>query len=264
LEYKPIRAFVKLFHRQKALASIAGVWYFTCCGGVQLARKRRKLTKRDIKEDEVAEFFMETVQYLRQNSKRILGIAIVAVVGVLITTMVMRQLRAAEREAQTWVSRANMELRSGNIASAIQSYEAVAERYRGTWGHSDASFFMANAEFAVGRHDTALVLFQRYLSLGKRRHEFTVSAKQGVAQCLEEMGRYTEAADGYRKVQREHPDSPLAPDALMGSARCYELAGDLAAAEKVYSELLEIYPDSYQSSLARLRLMETRAALENS
>lgn len=228
-----------------------------------MARKHRKLTKKEIKEDKVAEFFLETVQYVREYSKRIVGLALVGVVVLLIVTVAIRQRREAANEAGVWVWRANMDMKTGNLGSAIQSYSAVIERYRGTWGHSDATFFMANAQFAVGRHDSALVLFEKYLNLGKRRGEFTVSSKEGIAQCLEEMGRYPDAAESYLKVQREHLDSPLAPDALMGAARCYRLAGDLRSAENAYNDLLEIYPDCSQATLAKMLLMETQAKLEN-
>ncbi len=228
-----------------------------------MARKHRKLTKKEIKEDRVAEFFVEMVQYTRENSKRIVGIALVGVVALLIATVAIRERRAAENEAEVWVWRANMDMKTGNVGSAMQAYSAVIERYRGTWGHSDASFFLANARFAVGQYDSARVQFGKYLNLGKRRREFTVSSKEGIAQCLEELGGYREGAESYLKVQREHPDSPLAPDALMGAARCYRLAGDLASAENAYNNLLEIYPDSNQAALAKILLMETQAKLEN-
>jgi outer membrane protein assembly factor BamD (BamD/ComL family) len=228
-----------------------------------LARKRHKLTKKEIKEDKVAEFFLGAGQYARENSKRIAGIALVALVVVFILGVMIRERHAAQAEADVWVWRANMDMKAGNVGSAIQTYSAVVDRYRGTWGYSDATFFLANAQFATGRYDSALVLFEKYLNIGKRRSEFTVSSKEGVAQCLEELDRYGEAADGYLKVQREHPESPLAPDALMGAARCYRLAGDLRAAESAYNDLLEIYPDSNQATLAKMLLMETQAKLEN-
>jgi tetratricopeptide (TPR) repeat protein len=257
------RGFARFPPIQKPLAFPLRFWYFTRNGGADLARKRHKLSKKEIKEDKVAEFFLGTAQFVRENSRRIAGVVLVALVVVVIVTMAMRQRRAAEAEAGVWVWRANMEAKAGNIASAMQSYGAVIERFRGTWGHSDANFFLANIQFATGRYDSALVLFETYLSLGKRRDEFTVSSKEGVAQCLEEMGRYREAAESFLKVQREHPESPLAADALLGAARCYSLAGDLRAAESAYNDLLELYPDSSQSTLAKMLLMETQAKLEN-
>ena len=228
-----------------------------------MARKKHKLTRQEIKEDKVADFLIEAGRYIRENSRRLAGLALVVVVAVIILGLALRERRAAQDEADVWVWRANMDMKAGNVGSAIQTYSAVLDRYRGTWGQSDATFFLANAQFATGRYDSALVLFENYLNLGKRRSEFTVSSQEGIAQCLEELGRYGEAAEGYLKVQREHPDSPLAPDALMGAARCYRLAGNLEAAEGSYSDLLEMYPDSNQATLAKMLLMETQAKIEN-
>jgi TolA-binding protein len=228
-----------------------------------LARHRKKLTKKELKEDEVAEFFMQSGEYVREHSKKIAGLVVVALIVVLVVTVALRQRKAAEIEAQGWIARANLDLKQGNIDGAIQSYSTIMDRFRGTWSHSDANFFAANAHFMSGRYDSSLVLFERYLSLSKRREEFTASAKLGVAQCLEELGRYQDAADSYLKVQREHPDDPLAPDAILGAGRCYELAGDLRLAESTYSDLLELYPDSNQANLARMPLLQIQAKLEN-
>ncbi len=229
-----------------------------------MAKHRKRLTKKEIKEDEIAEFLAETVEYVRDHSRKIAGVAIIVAVAALIGMVAVRQRRAAELEAQSWVARANLDLKQGNVASALQTYSTVMDRFRGTWSHSDANFFAANANFITTRYDSALVLFERYLSLKKRREEFTVSSEQGIAQCLEQLARYREAAENYLKVQREHPDSPLAPDALLGAARCYELAGDLRLAESAYSELLDLYPDSNQANVARMPLLEIQAILEKS
>lgn len=228
-----------------------------------MAKHRKRLTKKEIKEDQVAEFFLSTILYVRENSKRIAGIAVVVLMAVLVATIAIRQRRAAELEAQAWLARANLDLRDGNIANAIQSYNGVMERYRGTWSHSDALYFSANAHFATGRYDTALVLFGRYLDLKKRRIGFSISSKVGIAQCLEQMRRYSEAAESYLKAQREHPESPLAPDALFGAGRSYELAGDLRSAESAYNDVLNLYPDSRQAAIIKLPLLEVRAKLEN-
>ncbi|MFH1312192.1 MAG: tetratricopeptide repeat protein [Candidatus Eisenbacteria bacterium] len=229
-----------------------------------MAKHRKRLTKKELKEDQVAEFFMETVQYVRDNSKRVAGAIVLVIIAALIVTIAMRQRRAAEIEAKSWMARANLDLKQGNVSSALQAYTGIMDRFRGTWSHSDADFFMANAKFATGEPDSALVLFEKYLGLKKRREEFTVSAKQGIAQCLEQTGRFRDAAENYLKVQREHPGSPLAPDALLGAGRCYELAGDLRLAESTYSEIIELYPDSNQASLVKMPLLEIQAQLENS
>jgi TolA-binding protein len=232
-------------------------------GGRTVAKHGKRLTKKEIREDRVAEFFLEGGQYLRQHAKKVTGVALVVAIAALIASVAIRQQRAAELEAQTWIARANVELKQGNVASAIQSYSNIMDRYRGTWSHSDAVFFSANAHFATGRYDSAMVLFSRYLNLKKRRQEFTVSSQMGNAQCLEELRRYAEAADGYLKVQRENPDSPFAPDALFGAGRCFELAGDLRSAEGMYSELVDHYPDSNQANMAKLPLLELQARLAN-
>jgi TolA-binding protein len=227
-----------------------------------VAKRRRKLTKKEIKEDEVAEFFVDTGHFIGNHWKKIVGGIIVVVIAVAIWGTWKHERGKAEAEAQTWLWRANLDMRSGNAGSAIQSYTNIIERYRGTWSHSDAVFFMANAQFSTGRYDSAMVMFETYLDLGKQRDQFAVSSEMGIAQCLEQLTRYDDAARKYLQVQQENPESPLAPDAILGAARCYELAGNLQTAESTYGDLLDLYPDASQASIARIRRLEMQAKLE--
>jgi TolA-binding protein len=227
-----------------------------------LTKRDRKLTRKEIKEDKVAEFFLKAVVYCRQHSRRIFGAVIVVCIAALVFTFAMRQRRAAELEAQTMLARANIDLKQGNFSGALQGYATIMDRYRGTWSYSDATFFAADAHFGTGRYDSAMVFFESYLNEGKRRDAFTISAQIGIAQCNEEMGRYKDAADSYLKVQREHAEDPLAAEALFGAARCYELAGDLGQAEAAYKQLIDRYPNSRQAGIAKMPLLEIQARLE--
>jgi TolA-binding protein len=227
-----------------------------------VAKQQKRLTRKEIKEDKVAEFFVQAATYCREHSRRIWGVAIAVLVVAAISMLVVRQRQAAELDAQTLLANANLYLKQGDYSGALQNYATIRERFRGTWSYADATFLSAGANFAAGRYDSALVFFEGYLGQGKRREAFTASAKLGVAQCLEEMGRFGEAAENYLKIQREHMEDPLAPDALFGAARCYELAGDLRQAEAAYKDLMERYPKSRQANLAKMPLLEIQAKLE--
>jgi TolA-binding protein len=221
-----------------------------------LTRKGKKLTKKDIKEDEFAELVGEGYFYVKHHSRRIIGLVIVVAIIALGATFVIRQRRAAEIEAQTILSRGNFDLKQGNYPAALRTYAGIRQRYRGTWSAADATFFSANAYFASGSYDSSMVLFNEYLNQGKRREDLTVSAKAGIAQSFEEKAMYAEAANNYLKAQREHPDNVQARDLLLGAARCFRLAGDLARAMEVYNDLIDRYPDSREAELARMQVLE--------
>jgi len=228
-----------------------------------LARQQKRLTRKEIKEDKVTEFFLAVAQYTREHSRRIWGAALVVIIIAGVSMLVIRQRRGAELEAQGMLANANLYLKDGNYSGALSGYANVMERFRGTWSYSDATFLSGAASFDAGRYDSAMVFFQSYLDQKKRRDIFNVSAQLGVAQCLEELGKYRDAADNYLKVQREHPDDPIAPDALFGAARCYQNAGDLKQAESAYQDLVTRYPQSRQANLAKMPLLEIQAKLEN-
>ena len=221
-----------------------------------MAKKGKKLTKKDLKEDEFAELVGETIIYARHHSRRIIGAVIVVIVVAVAVTFAIRQRRAAENEAQAILARGNFDLSQGNFQAALRTYSGIRQRYRGTWSAADATFFAANAHFASGRYDSSMVLYDEYLNQGKRRDDLTVSAKAGIAQSFEEKGFYGQAAENYLKTQREHPDNVLARDVLLGAARCLRLDGQLDRAIEVYNELIDMYPDSREAELARMQVLE--------
>lgn len=221
-----------------------------------MARKGKKLTKKDLKEDEFAEFVGESMLYVKHHSRRIIGILIVVIVVAVSVTFVIRQRRAAEIEAQAILSRGNFDFKQTNYGAALRTYAGIRQRYRGTWSAADATFFSANAYFASARYDSAMALYNEYLNQGKRRDYLTVSAKAGIAQSLEEQAMYAEAANNFLKTQQEHPDNMLARDMLLGAARCFRLAGNHDRAIEVYNDLIELYPDSREAELARMQVIE--------
>lgn len=221
-----------------------------------MTRKGKKLTKKDIKEDEFAELMSEVVIYVKHHSRRIIGLVIVAVIVAVGVTFVIRQRSAAEIEAQAILARGNFDLKQGNYPAALRTYAGIRQRYRGTWSAADATFFTANAYFASGSYDSSMAMFDEYLNQGKRREDLTVSAKAGIAQSFEEKGMYEDAANNYLKAQREHPDNVQARDLLLGAARCFRLAGSVDRAVEVYNDLIDGYPDSREAELARMQVLE--------
>ena len=227
-----------------------------------MARRGRKLTKKELKEDEFAEFVEEGILYAKHHARRIVGVLIVVIVVAIAVTFSIRQRQAAEAEAQGILTRGSFDFKQGNYAAALRSYSLLTERYRGTWSAADAIFFAANTNYATARYDSAMVLFNQYLNQGKRREELTVSAKNGIAQCLEELGRYGDAAANYLKTYQEHPDNVFAKDVLLGAARAYNLAGNINRAMEVYEDVMELYPDSREAELAKTQLLELQAKSE--
>jgi tetratricopeptide (TPR) repeat protein len=228
----------------------------------KLPKRGRKLTKKQLKEDEFAEFIGESILYVKHHSRRIVGILVVVIVAAVAVTFAIRQKRAADLEAQAVLARGNFDLKQGNYMAALRTYQGIRDRYRDTWSSADATFFAADAYFASGRYDSAMAMFGEYLNQGKRRPDLTVSAKVGIAQCLEEMGRFEEAAASYLKAQQENPDNVLARDMLLGSARCYGLAGEFDRAIEVYNNLIDLYPDSREAELAKMQVLELQVRSE--
>lgn len=228
-----------------------------------MPRYHKRFEKKEIKKDEFAETIEKALGVWETYGRQIVGVVLLVAIAAVIAVFAIRARKEAQLSAQTVLAKANMDAGSGNLSAALAKYADVIAKYRGTWAHSDAVFFAANAHFYSGSYDSAIVFYDRYLSLKKRRPEFTISAKVGKAQCFEETGRYKEALDYYLQVERENPENPLACDALLGAARCYRNLQEYDLAAKTYRELIEKHPESSEAEIARVFLLEVEAILES-
>lgn len=119
-------------------------------------------------------------------------------------------------------------------AAALDDAEAalegvVAERNAAT--APLALLRLAAVRYARGRADLAETDYRTFLQ-DYPDHEFAAQARVGIAHCAEAAGRIDEAVGLYRDAHTALQGSHLAPDALLGQARCLILQGtDASRAE---------------------------------
>lgn len=117
----------------------------------------------------------------------------------------------------------------------------------------DEIFSTARLDMNKGKYDLAMMGFESYLEQfpdGPLADE----ARYYIAEALLAKGEYTEAAVSFLTVTRKWPDSDLVPPSLYKAAYCYEIMEQNELAKQYYEQLLEEFPDSPESELARQRL----------
>ncbi|RMD94745.1 MAG: hypothetical protein D6813_01615, partial [Calditrichaeota bacterium] len=204
---------------------------------------KKKLTRRQIKEDKLVTYYFKTTDYLRQNSRFLSSLIIGLAIIVFLTFLYAKNKSAKEENAAVELTKAKAEYFQKNYESAIKLLEDLVEEYGGTKSGTVGLYYLADAYFNLKKYEQAEQYFREYLDRGGD-DILEAASLSGLAACLEQKGQYLEAAKTYEKAAEKYKNSFLAPESLFNAARCYELAGEKELAKQKLKEILERYKDT--------------------
>jgi len=223
-----------------------------------MLKARKRLTKREIKQDKFVTAYFRSQDYIKQNSKPI-SYGLFAIVAIIVVSLIFTsQQKQKESEAAVELTRARIEYFAGNFSGAIPILKNMIEMYDGTDSSDEAKFLLANASYQTGNYVDAEKYFNEYLDDGDDEL-LKSSALAGVAACLERQENYEGAAKLFEQAANKYEDSFLAPENLLNSARCYSLSGKEDMARKLLQKLLDKYPDSNLKQDVEILLAELSA-----
>ncbi|MBN2008460.1 tetratricopeptide repeat protein [candidate division KSB1 bacterium] len=219
-----------------------------------MLKPRKRLTKRQMKEDKLVTYYFKSVDYINQNSKLVTGILLGIIAIVVISYFVVHSRQAAEMNASVELSKAQAELQNGNKETAVAVLRAMINNFSGTENAGRGVFYLANIQYESGEYDEALSLYKKYIDDYGDDVIIASSSYSGAAACYEQKADYVNAAKFYLKGADKYAISFEAPEQLMNAARCYKLADDKTKAKQVYQRLIDDYPDARQKRDAEMFL----------
>jgi TolA-binding protein len=220
-----------------------------------MLRPRKKLYKREIKEDSLVTAYFKAQQWFHKNGDR----ALMAVGGVVVILAVVffvgKSKRASEAAAEGKLGTAEFAYYSGQLnEQTLKELQAVVDGYSGTKSAGIAAFDLANAYFMQKNYATAEKYYDKVVDDYNDDPLVSASSLSGLAACKESQNQFAEAAKLYAKAQKSFPKLFTAPQALADAARCLILAGDAAGAKIAYQSIIDDYPDSPVASEAKTRM----------
>jgi tetratricopeptide (TPR) repeat protein len=220
--------------------------------------KGKRITRREMKEDALVTFSFRAADFVKTHRSRlVLGgvLALVVIVGAIYVTS---SRRAGEEEASRQLLAGMVQQNAGNDLGAAAAYEELLSRHSRTDSGKMALLFLGHARYNLGQYGAALDAYQRYLKREKRDKLTVGQAKRAAAACLENTGKFEEAAGMYEDVARSIDEGDAVADDLMAAARCWRLAGVPDRAIELLQEIVGSYPryqdlDQAKIDLARLQ-----------
>ncbi len=220
----------------------------------KMAKKKRRITKRDLKEDQFVTTALRMTSWVREHQNIVLaGAAIVVVVAILAT--VISTSRSRSRDASdSLLGQVEMLYSQGLYDRVIEQAQMLVDQYGGTQEAGLAVFYMADSRMKMERYDEALAAYQIYIEDYHRDKTLTAASYTGMAACYEQLEDFSQAGQSYLQTAQKVPHYYGSPEALMNAGRCFSRAGEIEKAKESYRLLIENYSESRFLSEAQMEL----------
>jgi len=223
-----------------------------------MLKARKRITKKQIKQDKFVTYYFKTVDFVKQHSSKVtLGLVALAAI-ILLVIFFARSKKFAEINASEQFARANAEIARGELQQSTDILLNMIDNYSGTNSASKGVYLLAYTYFQKGEYENALTYFKKYLDDYANDPILTSASYSGMGACLEQQGKFFDAAQSYEKGSKKFADHFNAPQQLMDAGRCYTIENQIADARNCYEMVIEKYPDSGFKNDAELFLAKIK------
>ena len=215
--------------------------------------KKKKLSKKQIKEDKLVTSYYQAQKFYEDNQSRIF--IVVAVVAVIVVAVFWYNSKVSQQNttATTELARvipiydqgSYLEAIDGRPGTNILGLKKIVDEYGGSDQGEVARIYLANALYNTGKIDEALNEYDNYSGSNDL---LAASALAGKAACYEAKNEKEKAADLFLKASKIDKLNPQNSDYLLSAAKNYIDSGDMDTAEEL---LKEIKADFSASQAAR-------------
>jgi TolA-binding protein len=212
-----------------------------------MLRPKKKLSKREIKEDALITSYVKATTFYEEHKKNIsIGITVL-VVAVFVVVVYMKNRADNNEKALTQLGTIFQMYDAGQYQAAIDGVpeknipglKSIVENYGNSRAGDLARFYLANAYFNAGHFDEALTNFEDCSPPGEL---LEVSRLAGIAACYEAKGDHRKAAEAFEKAATKHGKDVNAAENLNNAARNYGQAGEKEKAIELYKRIKKNYP----------------------
>jgi tetratricopeptide (TPR) repeat protein len=212
-----------------------------------MLRPKKKISKRELKEDALVTTYVKLTSFYEAN-KRNISIGVTALVIAVFAVVIYGKNRSDNNEkAVTALGSIFEAYDAGQYQTAvdgipeknIQGLRSIVDNYGNSAGGDLARFYLASAYTQLGRPEEALKEFEQCSPPGEL---LAVARLSGIGACYESTGKFKEAAASFEKAATQYPKDISAAENLNNAARDYGQAGERDKAIDLYKRIKKNYP----------------------
>lgn len=228
-----------------------------------MLKPRKKITKKELKQDQLVTTYFKVVEYLRNNRRLVSGMTTGIVIAAIVVVVYMNNRRASNAEANTELSSVLQLFDGGAYQLAINGdptrnitgLKSIVDNYGGSVSGERAKIYLGDCYYYLGDYDNALKYFKDYDGSDRM---LEASALAGVAEVYEVRKDYEKAADYFDRAAARDSKNFLAPQYLVAAARNYIKAGKKSRAIDLLERVQKDFPDSPYTANADLYMAEAK------
>lgn len=216
-----------------------------------MLQKKKKLSKKEIKEDSLITFYKSSRNFFEDNKSKILMYSGVLVLVAALVYFYANQKAKANETAGIELSRVMdlydegqyLEAIEGRQGSNIKGLKSIVEEFDGTENGATAKIYLANCYSFLGNYDEAFKYYQDY---DGSIDYFEAASLAGQAGYYAMNENYEKAANLYLNASRVSSLNAQNPDYLLNAGIYFLKIGENEEAKILFTKIKE----DYSSSLA--------------
>ena len=230
-----------------------------------MAKARKKITRQELKQDEVAETLEEMLESVRANWRKYVVGGLVVILLIISGVVYSNRRTQIKTETSLQLNMANLLLdqlpgmldeaqRETGLRDTINGLQRIIDDYSGSQAAHLALYLQGNCYFQLDELEEAQDIYQRYSDEAKD-DEDAARGEIALGEALENQAYLTDPSDPLARTRvdeaRIHyiraeelagPGSYLYTQARMNQARLLELVYFDAQAIEIYREIMETRP----------------------
>lgn len=214
-----------------------------------MLQKKKKLSKKEIKEDKLLNLYKTAVVFFEKHKNRIfsyLGVLVIIVAAVYfyINQKSENNVKASDelsRIMSLYKQGAYLEAIEGRQGTNIIGLKKLVEEYSGTENAETAKIFLANCYAFLGNFEEA---FKYYEDYGGSIDYFKATALAGQAGYYAAKENFEKSASLYLQASKESEINSQNPDYLLNAGIYYLRAGEKEEAKALFKTIKEDYSTS--------------------
>jgi len=214
-----------------------------------MLKKRKKITKHNIKEDKLITTFNNTLAFVDEYKSKIMlygGITLVA--AFLIIFFVNRNIQQNQK-AGLELSRmigiydngSYLEAINGKLGTNFLGFKKIVEEYGSTENGEIAKIYLANSYSLLGKYEDAYKIFKDYSG---SINMYKAASLAGQADYFVANKDYEEAAELYNNASLVSELNALNPEYLLKAGMNYLKIGNKAKAKELFNLIKVNYKTS--------------------
>jgi len=211
--------------------------------------KRKKLSKKEMKEDKLVTAYYKVYSFVDENRNRLLTYAGVLAVIIIAVVFFVNNRKKNNDEACVQLARVMNSYDAGNYMEAIEGragtklvgLKKIVDEYGSTENGEIAKIYLANAYEYLGKTDDAFKYYESYSGSNKI---FKATSLAGEAGYESFKNNYEKAGDLYKKAGHVTNENALNPEYLLQAGINYLKAGKNAEAKELFEKIKKDYNTS--------------------